>query len=411
MDDVGLSDEPADAEGARGARPSAVAASSRVWVERIQLTDFRNYAGLSLSVGPAPVVLTGPNGSGKTNLLEAVSLLTSGQGLRKAPYPELTRLGRPTWAVAGRLATPLGPVDIGTGLAADADALGRATRIGRIVRIDGETQSGSGALADHVEMIWLTPAMDGLFTGPASDRRRFLDRLISGLDPNYRALLGQFERAMQQRNRLLADEVRDGARFEGFERIMAEAGVAVAAARAVAAAELASAIAARRDAARGALFPWAELALVGTLEAGLAARPAVDVEDDYVGLLAAERERDRAAGRTLEGPHRSDLVVGHGPNEMPAKVCSTGEQKALLIGLVLAHCDLVRQRRQGAAPILLLDEIAAHLDPVRRAALFEEILAMGSQTWMSGTDPEAFAGLEGRAQFHRVEGGEVTAFR
>jgi DNA replication and repair protein RecF len=400
----------ADARRAAIAEPGAIATPSttRIWVARLQLTDFRNYASLSLSIGPAPVVLTGANGSGKTNLLEALSLLAAGQGLRRAPYPELARLGQPGWTVAARLTTPLGAVDIGTGLAAEADAAGRA---GRVVRIDGETQPGSGALADHVEVVWLTPAMDGLFTGPASERRRFLDRLISGLDPSYRTLLGQFERAMQQRNRLLADEVRDGARFEGFERIMAEAGVAVAAARALAVTRLSAAIAQRRDTARRGLFPWAELALVGTLETGLASRPALDVEDDYFRALGRERERDRAAGRALDGPHRSDLVVGHGPKDMPAKVCSTGEQKALLIGLVLAHCDLVRQRREGTAPILLLDEIAAHLDSARRAALFEEIAALGSQTWMSGTDPEAFAALGDRAQFHRVEGGCVVPFR
>jgi DNA replication and repair protein RecF len=401
--------EPADARRADADGSAAATASAgRIWVERLQLTDFRSYPSLSLSVGPAPVVLTGANGSGKTNLLEALSLLTAGQGLRRASYPELARMGQPNWAVAARLVTPLGAVDIGTGLTAEADAGGRA---GRIVRIDGETQSGSGALADHVEMVWLTPAMDGMFTGPASDRRRFLDRLISGLDPSYRSLLGQFERAMQQRNRLLADEVRDGARFAGFERIMAEAGVAVAAARAVAVIQLSAAITQRRDAARGGPFPWAELALVGTLEAGLASRPAIDIEDDYCISLGSERERDRAAGRTLDGPHRSDLVVGHGPKGMPAKVCSTGEQKALLIGLVLAHCDLVGQRREGAAPILLLDEIAAHLDPVRRAALFEEIVALGSQTWMSGTDREAFAALGDRAQFHHVEEARVVPLR
>jgi DNA replication and repair protein RecF len=401
---------------ARLAESAGVGVAHRLWVERLQLTDFRNYAALSLTVGPDPVVLTGANGSGKTNLLEALSLLTAGQGLRRAPYPELARLrqtqsstGSPLgWAVAARLVTPRGAVDVGTGIAAEKDPAGNAARnLGRIVRIDGETQSGSGVLADHVEMIWLTPAMDGLFTGAASDRRRFLDRLIGALDPGYRALLGQFERAMQQRNRLLADDVREAARFEGFERIMAETGVAVAAARSVALAELAAAITARRDAARTTPFPWAELALVGTLEAGLAVRPAVDVEDDYVAQLALMRERDRAAGRTLEGPHRSDLVVGHGPKELPAKVCSTGEQKALLIGLVLAHCDLARRRRDGSAPILLLDEIAAHLDPARRAALFEEIVALGSQTWMSGTDPEAFSGLGQRAQFYRVEEGRM----
>jgi DNA replication and repair protein RecF len=390
----------------------------RVWVERLQLTNFRNYQSLSLSVGPGPIVLTGANGSGKTNLLEAVSLLTSGQGLRRAPYPELARMGAAGWAVAARLNTRLGGVDIGTGLPEGAAADTHANRngagsrnSGRIVRIDGETQSGSGALAGHVEMIWLIPAMDGLFTGAASDRRRFLDRLISCLHPSYRTLLGQFERAMQQRNRLLADEVRDSARFEAFERIMAETGVAIAAARAVAVAELVAAIGTRRDAGIGAMFPWAELALVGTLESELATRPAVEVEDDYFALLGRERERDRAAGRTLDGPHRSDLAVGHGPKEMPAKVCSTGEQKALLIALVLAHCDVLGQRQEGAAPILLLDEISAHLDPQRRIALFDEIVAMGAQAWMSGTDAEAFSGLVERGQFFRVEDGRITVIR
>ena len=418
MGEGSVSSEMATARRADVADPGAMAGASgkRVWVERLRLTDFRNYRSLSLSVGPAPVVLSGANGSGKTNLLEAVSLLTSGQGLRRAPYPELARVGATAWAVAARLNTPLGGVDIGTGLAEGPDADRRPERsvarnTGRIVRVDGEPQSGSGVLADHVEMVWLIPAMDGLFTGPASDRRRFLDRLIGCLHPSYRTLLGQFERAMQQRNRLLADDVRDGARFEAFERIMAETGVAIAAARAVAVAELAAAIGARRDAGVGALFPWAELALVGTLESALAARPAIEVEDDYFALLGRERERDRVAGRTLDGPHRSDLAVGHGPKELPAKVCSTGEQKALLVGLVLAHCDVVGQRQEGAAPILILNEITAHLDPLRRAALFEEVVALGSQTWMSGTDPEAFVALGERAQFFRVEEGRITPFR
>jgi DNA replication and repair protein RecF len=405
MADASVSSRAGDAHpiDADGSKPAA----DRIWIEHLQLTDFRNYDSLTLTVGPAPVVLTGANGSGKTNLLEALSVLTSGQGLRRAPYPELARMGRPSWTVAARLVTPHGPVDLGTGLGAGPDG-GRGARI---VRIDGQTQSGSGALAEHVEMVWLTPAMDALFTGAASDRRRFLDRLISGLDPSYRRLLGRFERAMQQRNRLLAEDARQAERFEGFERIMAETGAAVAAARVTAVAALSAAIAARRDAGHGVLFPWAELALVGALETGLAARPAVDVEDDYARQLGRERERDRAAGRTLEGPHRSDLIVGHGPKDMPAKVCSTGEQKALLVGLVLAHCDLVAQRRRGVAPVLLLDEIAAHLDPLRRAALFEEIVALGSQAWMSGTDPEPFAALGRRAQFHRVEEGRVAAVR
>jgi DNA replication and repair protein RecF len=381
----------------------AAASADRAWVERLQLTDFRNYARLSLSVGASPVVLTGANGSGKTNLLEALSLLTSGQGLRRAPYAELVRMGAARWAVAARLNTHLGAADIGTGFAgSDAGARG-----GRIVRIDGEDQPGSGTLSDYVDMIWLTPAMDGLFTGPASERRRFLDRLVACFQPGYRALLGQFDRAMQQRNRLLADAVGDAKRYEGFERIMAETGVAIAASRMAAVAELVSAIVLRHESSNPA-FPWAELALAGTLEAALASRPAIDIEDDYIRGLSSGRERDRAAGRTLEGPHRSDLIVGHGPKEMPAKVCSTGEQKALLIGLVLAHADLVARHRQGAAPILLLDEIAAHLDPLRRAALFEEIVALGSQAWMSGTDIGAFSGLNGRAQFHSVEDSRIA---
>jgi DNA replication and repair protein RecF len=371
-------------------------------VERLQLTDFRNYAHLTLTVGPGPVVLAGANGSGKTNLLEALSLLSAGQGLRRAPYQELARLGRPAWAVAARVHTRDGPHDIGTGLAPETGGRG-----GRVVRIDGQDRAGSGALGEYVAMVWLTPAMDGLFTGPAAERRGFLDRLVGAFDPGYRPRLGQFERAMQQRNRLLAEGAGDGARFEGFERIMAETGVAIAAARTAALGELAAAIAQRRAAAQGEAFPWAELALSGTLEAELGARPAIDVEDAYLHGLARERERDRAAGRTLEGPHRSDLIVGHGPREMPAKVCSTGEQKALLIGLVLAHADLVRQRAGGVAPMLLLDEVTAHLDPLRRAALFENVLALGCQAWLSGTDPEAFAGLAGKAQIRCVEGGRV----
>lgn len=394
-----------DADGTVSPSPEPV--EPRVWVERLRLTNFRNYTSLALSAGPEPIVLTGPNGSGKTNLLEAVSLLTAGQGLRRSPFPELARVGSADWAVAATMRTPLGAIDIGTGLKGE----GSGSRTGRIVRIDGEDQSGSGVLASHASIFWLTPAMDGLFTGPASERRRFLDRLIPSFDPGYRPRLGHFERAMQQRNRLLAEDVRDPSRFVGFEHVMAETGVAIAAARAAAVAELAAAINARRDAASAEAFPWAELALTGTLENALTTQPAVDVEDAYVASLQATRERDRAAGRTLEGPHRSDLIVGHGPKQMPASVCSTGEQKALLVGLVLAHADLVRQRRDGAAPILLLDEIAAHLDPLRRAALFDEIVTLGSQAWLTGTDLVAFSALEKRASFHHVEDGRIAVVR
>jgi DNA replication and repair protein RecF len=367
-----------------------------VWVERLALTDFRNHAHLSRTFDARPVVLTGPNGAGKTNLIEAISLLAPGQGLRRAPYPEIARRGADAWAVAARVHTPIGPVDIGTGLTGVSAA---SSRTGRTVRIDGETQSGSGILADYVEMVWLTPAMDGLFTGAGGDRRRFLDRMILCFDPGYRTRVNHFERAMAQRNRLLEEGVRDNARLEGLEIVMAETGVAIAAARAQTVAALATMIEARRDRATASAFPWAKLGLEGDLEAALAMRPAVEVEDMYARTLASVRERDRGAGRALDGPHRSDLVVGHGPKDAPARQCSTGEQKALLVGLILAHAELMAERRQGAAPILLLDEIAAHLDAARRAALFDEIVAIGTQAWMTGTDREAFSALGERAQW------------
>lgn len=378
-----------------------------MWIERLSLTDFRNHASLTLQLDRRPVVLAGPNGAGKTNVLEAVSLLSAGQGLRRVPFAELARRhGGGGWSVAGTLRTTAGAFDIGTGQAAQPET----ERTGRIVRVNGETQSGSGVLADHVEMVWLTPSMDGLFTGAASERRRFLDRLVLCFDAAHGPRSGQFERAMRQRNRLLSDGVRDAAQFTGLEALMAETGAAIAAARVEALAALVAAIVARRERDPDSPFPWSTLALDGTLERALGSgQPAVEVEDDYAATLAATRERDRAAGRTLDGPHRTDLLVGHGPKAMPADASSTGEQKSLLIGLVLAHASLIAEAHDGAAPILLLDEIAAHLDDRRRAALFGEILRLGSQAWMTGTDRAAFSSLENDAQFLRVEEGRIAA--
>ncbi|MCB1547685.1 MAG: DNA replication/repair protein RecF [Hyphomicrobiaceae bacterium] len=368
---------------------------SRHAVERLSLTDFRNYQRLSQDFTPAPVVLTGANGTGKTNLLEAVSMLAAGQGLRRVAYGDLTRAGGAVWSVFARICSARGDmVEIGTGL--DPASPGKSARL---VRVDRVPQSGTGVLADLVEMVWLTPTMDGLFTGPAGDRRRFLDRLILCFDPSYRTRVGQFERAMRQRNRLLETTSGGDALFTSIETVMAETGVAIAAARAEAVAQLAATIARRCAQRPDSPFPWATMSLEGRLERELAERPAVEVEDVYLGLLAAGRPRDRAAGRTLDGPHRSDLLVGHGPKGMPARVCSTGEQKALLVGLVMAHAELIRQSRDGVTPILLLDEIAAHLDELRRAALFEELKVLGTQAWMTGTDRSQFAALEGHAQF------------
>ncbi|MGQ0455642.1 MAG: DNA replication/repair protein RecF [Hyphomicrobium sp.] len=376
-----------------------------LWVERLTLTNFRSYAAATLETSPEPQVIAGPNGAGKTNLLEAISLLAPGQGLRRAAFSDLARAGSDgAFAVAARAHTLNGAADIGTGLSPN----GIGERSARIVRIDGVAQSGSGALADYLEIVWVTPAMDGLFTDAASERRRFLDRLILCFDPAYRTIAGRFERAMTNRNRLLADGVRDDAQLTGFERVMAENGVAVAAARLEAVVAMRAIIQRRRERDPHSAFPWADLNLVGRLEDDLATLPAIEAEDAYARVLRETRERDRAAGRTLDGPHRSDLAVGHGPKAMAARLCSTGEQKALLLGLVLSHAELLTERQEGASPILLLDEITAHLDAHRRAALFNEILRLGAQAWMTGTDLSAFDALTGKARYWSVNGRELS---
>ncbi len=401
-----------------------------LWVERLALTNFRNYASLVIEATAQPQVIAGANGSGKTNMLEALSLLAPGQGMRRAPFNEIPRSGGDGgFAVAAHVHTLNGAADIGTGLQAarmgsDPAGLTPVTisqfehgvrpagsdpsrERGRIVRIDGVAQTGSGVLADYLEIVWVTPAMDGLFTGAASERRRFLDRLILCFDPGYRTIAGRFERAMTARNRLLSDGSRDNAQLSGFERVMAEAGVAVAAARLEAVAAMAAIVARRKERDANSAFPWSTLALEGSLEDNLSAMPALEAEDVYAKVLRDTRERDRAAGRTLDGPHRADLAVGHGPKSIAARLCSTGEQKALLLGLVLAHAELLTERQEGAAPILLLDEITAHLDEFRRAALFDEILRLKAQAWMSGTDRNAFEAMAGKAQFWSVDEGVV----
>lgn len=384
-----------------------------LWVERLALTNFRSYSSVTVETNAAPQVICGPNGAGKTNLLEAISLLSPGQGLRRQPFGELARAGGDgSFAVAARAHTLAGVADIGTGLLREGSGRTQERsneRTGRLVRIDGVAQSGSGILADYLEIVWVTPAMDGLFTGSGGERRRFLDRLILCFDPAYRTIAGRFERAMTSRNRLLGDGVRDHSQLSGFERVMAEAGVAVAAARIEAVTAMADAIARRRARDHNSAFPWSGLRLEGGLEDDLARMPALEAEDAYARTLRDTRERDRAAGRTLDGPHRSDLLVIHGPKDLPARLCSTGEQKALLLGLVLAHAGLLTDRQEGASPILLLDEITAHLDAERRSALFEEILHLGAQAWMTGTDVSAFESLNARAAFWQVEEGAVRS--
>lgn len=373
----------------------------RVAVTALRLGDFRNYQSLALDTSGRHVVLAGENGAGKTNILEALSLLSPGRGLRRARLDEMARIGAPgAWSVFATLAGPDGEVRIGTGAEPQVDDEARSRR----VRLNGEAARSADDLLDHVRVLWLTPAMDGLFTGPGSERRRFLDRLVLAVSPGHGAHVNAFEKAMRGRNRLLEDDRLDIDWLEAIEAQMAELGVAVSLARVETVACLARLIAATRA---DSPFPHAELALEGEIEALVAmGGPAADAEDTYRARLRDGRRRDKAAGRTLDGPHRADLVVHHGPKAMPAHLSSTGEQKALLLGLVLAHARLVGETC-GRAPLLLLDEVAAHLDPRRRAELFDVVEALGSQCWMTGTDAEAFAALGARAEIFEVAQGRI----
>jgi DNA replication and repair protein RecF len=358
-------------------------------VTRLTLTDFRNYAALRLDADPRPVVLTGPNGAGKTNLLEALSLVAPGRGLRRARLSEIDRRGAGPWAVAATVATPRGPVQIGTGRDA-ASASGER----RLVRIDG-VKAAQAELAGYVHLVWLTPQMDRLFLEGSSGRRRFLDRLVLGFDAGHAARLSAYERAMQERARLLSESAADAGWLAALEEGMAADAVAIEAAR--------RDMVARLDAACGeeTVFPRASLALSGEVAALLEEVPALAAEETLRRRLAAARGRDAESGTTTVGTHRSDLVVRHAMSGMPAASCSTGEQKALLIAIVLAHARLLIAAT-GAPPILLLDEVAAHLDGARRAALYAALVNLGAQAWLTGTERTLFSGLAGLAQFFNV---------
>ena len=353
------------------------AAPERLSLSRLIVTDFRSYARADLALDARPVTLTGENGAGKTNLLEAISLLSPGRGLRGAAYADLARAdGGGGWAVSATLRLPDGDeLRIGTGQEAGAENTNRS----RIVRIDG-VNAGPSALAEYVRMVWLTPAMDRLFVEGASERRKFFDRLVMGFDPSHGTRANAYERALRERNRLLADEVFDDAWLTGLEEQMAEHGVAIAAARAEMLARLRGAL----EAASEDAFPRAEIALDGPLEEQVTREPAVDVEDRFRVLLKEMRGRDAGAGRALSGPHRTDLLVRHAAKDREARLCSTGEQKALLIGMVLANARLL-------------------------AALFDEIVGLGLQAFMTGTDPSLFEAFGDRAQHMRVEGGQIHA--
>lgn len=373
-------------------------------ITALTLTDFRSYASATLSIAAGTVVLHGPNGAGKTNLLEALSLFTPGKGLRGASAPEMGRrepgetTGR-AWAVAAVLTDGDGETKLGTGV----QAAGAARRI---VRIDGET-APPGRLLDHLRPVWATPEQDRLFSDARAARLKFLDRLVFAADPDHAASVAAYEKALRERLRLLTDgsegQPADPLWLDALELRLGEAGAAAALARAAALVTLQAAIDDRGDRP----FPQADLGLTGEAEGMAAAGAGPDAIAAAIREgMARSRARDAAAGRSLYGPHRSDLTALHREKNRPAAEGSSGEQKALVLNLILAQ--IARLAGQAAAPILLLDEAPAHLDTRRRAALFDEIEALGLQAFLTGTEAELFEPLRGRAQFVRVEGGALT---
>jgi DNA replication and repair protein RecF len=357
------------------------------------------------------VVLAGPNGAGKTNLLEAISYLAPGRGLRRAKLSDVERRATPAagpWAVAATAITPQGPRELGTGrdpapgAAANGSGAAGRPRERRVVRIDGAPVRGQQELGEILAIVWLSPRMDGLFRDGASARRRFLDRLVYGFDPAHAGRVAAYEQALRERARLLRSSAAEAAWLAALEDTMARHGVAIAAARRDLVGRLAQACG-----AGSGPFPVAGLALDGEAEVALEGQAALVVEDGLRARFAEARSRDAATGGASTGPHRSDLRVGHLERGLPAALCSTGEQKALLISIVLAHARLLALHR-SAPPLLLLDEIAAHLDKARRRALFDEILGLGVQAWLTGTDAAVFADFGERARFIQVRAATLT---
>src|SRR6516165_9485014 len=370
-------------------------------IHRLTLTHFRNYRTAHFETRGDMVALVGPNGAGKTNCLEAISFLSPGRGLRRATLEDVAdNQGDGSWAVAAEIEGALGLATLGTGI----DAPQGDASISRRCRIDREAVSSASSFGDHLRMVWLTPAMDGLFLGAASERRRFFDRLVLAIDSEHSSRVSALERSLRSRNRLLEVRNFDDQWCDAVERETAELAVAVAAQRGQTATTLAAMLQARGE--RSA-FPSAQIVLDGWMENALASEPAVTVEDRYRQILRDNRARDAAAGRTLLGPHLTDLQVTYAPKSMPARDASTGEQKALLIGLVLAHATLVAEMT-GIVPLLLLDEVVAHLDPNRRTALFGELAKLGAQVWLTGADPAAFAEIGASGETFDVENGRIT---
>lgn len=383
-----------------------VAAKPRLAVRHLALTNFRSYAQASLALTGEPVVLAGPNGAGKTNVLDAISLLSPGRGLRGAQLAEHTRKAPQAaqegvlWAVAASVVRDEQSHEIGTGLVCSEAGSDR-----REVHLNGARAQSSADLAEIVQMVWLTPSMDRLFSDSASARRRFLDRLVLGFDPAHARRSLRYEQAMRERARLLRLGPRDPGWLAGLENEMAEAGSEIAIARASVVERLNHTLNEREQVGE---FPCAQLALAGEADR-LVAEKGADAVDALRAALNSARMRDAETRRTTVGPHVSDLAARHTAKRMDARDCSTGEQKALLVSIVLADAWELSRRNAGIVPILLLDEIAAHLDVCRRAALCEEILALAAQVWLTGTDVALFENLFGRADIFHVETGNFSS--
>ena len=368
------------------------------FIQRLRLTDFRNYSALDLEFSGAPVVLFGANGAGKTNILEAISFLSPGRGLRRAKMEDIARRDgdviAKAWGMNAHLNAEMESSKISIGQVPEYPKR-------RTIRIEDRAASGT-ELAGMLKMMWLTPAQDRLFTGPASDRRKFLDRLTLAHAPDHGQSVIRYEKARAERGRLLSDGITDAAWYDAIERDMAKAAAQIALSRHEVVERLADEIASRDDGE----FPKANIALEGEIENFAASCPDLGrIEDVAVGLFASNRTADQRAGRTLRGVHKSDLIVSHAEKDMPAADCSTGEQKALLIGLILAQARAQAEHH----PFLLLDEVAAHLDVDRRAALIEELLDLGTQVFMTGTDASLFEAFDGRAQTFRISEGRAES--
>ncbi len=373
------------------------------FVSQLKLSNYRNYRSAVLeNISGGIVVLSGPNGAGKTNILEALSLLSPGRGLRGAGLAEMQNnaAGEPAWAVSATVETgSSGTTKIGTGL---DPATGK-----RLVRINGESQRGQSVLAEYLSCVWLTPQMDRIFLDSAGARRRFLDRLVFTFDPGHSGRVSRYENVLGQRSKLLREGKGDDKWLAALEAQIAETGVAIAAARVDYCERLRHACSSCQGNENG-VFPEAVVNISGSLEESLQKGTALAVEEMFRKQLAKMRTGDALAGGAGTGPHRSDFLVFHAGTRAPASQCSTGEQKALLTGMIIAHSRLITAER-GMPPILLLDEVAAHLDDCRRRLLYEILSGMNCQVWLTGTDEKIFYGIDKNTQFFEVQDSKIRA--